>query len=187
MNSDLSQTPSNGDLGGGGDPWDVAHGAWVSPKHTTASVLSLLLGWLGIDRFYMGRIVLGILKLITFGGGGIWWVVDMILVGSGKARDSSGSPLISFGNQDMPTEGAEQPRYGMVSQKHFVAVILEVLLGWLGVDRMYMGRVGLGILKLVVSLVTFGVGAAIWGIVDYILITSGKAIDGNGNPLIQYQ
>ena len=173
MNSDSSQMP------------DVTHGAWVSEKHTTASVLSLLLGWLGIDRFYMGRIGLGILKLITLGGAGVWWVVDMILVGSGKARDSSGAPLISFGSQDMPVGGGSA-RYGMVSQKHFVAVILEVLVGWLGVDRMYMGRVRLGILKLVVGLVTFGVGATIWGIVDYILITSGKAIDGDGNPLIRY-
>lgn len=185
MNSDLSQTPSNGDLGSG-DPWDVAHGAWVSPKHTTASVLSLLLGWLGIDRFYMGRIGLGILKLITIGGVGVWWAVDMILVGSGKARDSSGTPLISFGDPPDAVDGGMPPRYGMVSQKHFVAVILEVLLGGLGVDRMYMGRVGLGILKLIVSLITFGVGAFVWGIVDYILITSGKAIDGDGNPLIRY-
>lgn len=182
MNSDLSQTPSNGNQGG--DPWDYAHGARISSQHTTASVLSLLLGWLGIDRFYMGRIGLGILKLITLGGAGIWWVVDMILVGSGKARDSSGTPLISFGDQDTPVGGAA--RYGMVSQKHFVAVILEVLVGWLGVDRMYMGRVRLGILKLVVGLVTFGIGATVWGIVDYILITSGKAIDGDGNPLIRY-
>lgn len=184
MNSDLSQTPSNGDHGG--DPYDVPHGAWISPKHTTASVLSLLLGWLGIDRFYMGRIGLGILKLITIGGVGVWWVVDMILVGSGKARDSSGTPLITFGGPEMPTDGGMPSRYGMVSQKHFVAVILEVLLGGLGVDRMYMGRVRLGILKLVVGLVTFGVGAFVWGIVDYILITSGKAIDGDGNPLIRY-
>ena len=184
MNSDFSETPD--DPNQGGDPQSFAYGAWVSPKHATASVLSLLLGWLGIDRFYMGRIGLGILKLITIGGVGIWWVVDMILVGSGKARDGSGSPLISFGDQQMPVDGGMPPRYGMVSQKHFVAVILEVLLGGLGVDRMYMGRVGLGILKLIVGLVTFGVGAAIWGIVDYILITSGKAIDGDGNPLIRY-
>ena len=174
------------DVNQGGDPWNLAHGAWVSPKHTTASVLSLLLGWLGIDRFYMGRIGLGIIKLITIGGIGVWWVVDMILVGSGKARDGSGTPLISFGGQEMPVDSGMPPRYGMVSQKQFVSVILNVLLGGFGIDRMYMGRIGLGILKLVVSVITFGGGAFVWGIVDYILITSGKAIDGNGKPLIQY-
>ena len=184
MNSDFSETPSSANQGG--DPHSFVHGAWISPKHTTASVLSLLLGWLGIDRFYTGRIGLGILKLITIGGLGIWWIVDMILVGAGKARDGSGTPLISFSDQQMPVDGGMPSRYGMVSQKHFVAVILEVLLGWLGVDRMYMGRVGLGILKLIVGIVTFGFGAAIWGIVDYILISSGKAIDGDGNPLIRY-
>lgn len=89
------------DVNQGGDPWNLAHGAWVSPKHTTASVLSLLLGWLGIDRFYMGRIGLGILKLvvsvITFGGGAfVWGIVDYILITSGKAIDGNGKPLIQY-------------------------------------------------------------------------------------------
>jgi TM2 domain-containing membrane protein YozV len=45
-----------------------------------ALLLSILVGSLGIDRFYMGYIGLGILKLITFGGFGIWWLIDLILV-----------------------------------------------------------------------------------------------------------
>jgi len=45
-----------------------------------ALVLSILVGSLGIDRFYMGYVGLGILKLITFGGFGIWWLIDLILV-----------------------------------------------------------------------------------------------------------
>ena len=39
-----------------------------------ALLLSIFLGQLGIDRFYMGYIGTGILKLITFGGCGIWWL-----------------------------------------------------------------------------------------------------------------
>jgi len=40
------------------------------------TVLSWSIGYFGADRFYKGDIGLGILKLITFGGVGIWWLVD---------------------------------------------------------------------------------------------------------------
>ena len=39
-------------------------------------ILSWLLGYLGADRFYKGQILWGILKLITLGIGGIWWLID---------------------------------------------------------------------------------------------------------------
>ena len=45
-----------------------------------ALVMSIFFGTLGIDRFIMGHIGLGILKLITAGGLGIWWLVDVILI-----------------------------------------------------------------------------------------------------------
>jgi len=43
-------------------------------------VMSVVFGALGVDRFIMGKIGTGILKLITFGGLGIWWLVDVILI-----------------------------------------------------------------------------------------------------------
>ncbi len=43
---------------------------------------NIWLGWLGIDRFIVGDIVLGILKLITGGGFGIWVLVDCFLIGN---------------------------------------------------------------------------------------------------------
>ena len=45
-----------------------------------ALLLSILVGSLGVDRFYMGYVGLGILKLVTLGGFGIWWLIDLILV-----------------------------------------------------------------------------------------------------------
>ena len=45
-----------------------------------ALILSIFLGELGIDRFYLGYIGTGILKLITCGGFGIWWLIDLITV-----------------------------------------------------------------------------------------------------------
>lgn len=43
-------------------------------------VLSILVGQLGVDRFMMGQIGLGIVKLITVGGCGVWWIIDIILI-----------------------------------------------------------------------------------------------------------
>ena len=51
---------------------------------TTAIILSIFLGWLGVDRFYFGYTGLGILKLLTCGGWGIWWVIDIILIACGS-------------------------------------------------------------------------------------------------------
>ena len=62
-------------------------------KWSTALVLSILLGGLGVDRFYMGYTVLGILKLITMGGVGIWWLIDLVMIATNKLPDASGQPL----------------------------------------------------------------------------------------------
>ena len=48
-------------------------------KYLVALLLSIFLGWLGVDRFYVNHIGLGILKLITCGGLGIWWLIDIIM------------------------------------------------------------------------------------------------------------
>jgi hypothetical protein len=59
-------------------------------------LLSLLLGVLGVDRFYLGKVGTGILKLITLGGIGIWALIDLILVLTNKTRDKQGLPLEGY-------------------------------------------------------------------------------------------
>lgn len=55
---------------------------------TTALIISVLIGGLGIDRFYIGDTGLGIAKLLTCGGLGIWTIVDWFLI-MGAAREKN--------------------------------------------------------------------------------------------------
>ncbi len=62
---------------------------------TTLLILSILLGGLGVDRFYAGHIGLGVLKLLTIGGCGIWALIDIIMVATGKFTDADGLPIVN--------------------------------------------------------------------------------------------
>ncbi len=58
---------------------------------TTALILSILLGGMGVDRFYLGYIGMGVLKLLTAGCFGILWIIDIINIASGKLVPADGS------------------------------------------------------------------------------------------------
>ncbi|MGV0874369.1 NINE protein [Mycolicibacterium sp. XJ879] len=66
-----------------------------------------------------------------------------------------------------------------------VAGLLQLvgLIGIVGIGRIYLGNTGLGIAQLIVGLITCGVGAVIWGIVDAVLILTDKVRDPEGRPL----
>jgi TM2 domain-containing membrane protein YozV len=56
-------------------------------------MLCFFLGALGVHRFYVGKIGTGIVQLLTFGGLGIWALVDFIMVVTGNFKDAQGMTI----------------------------------------------------------------------------------------------
>jgi TM2 domain-containing membrane protein YozV/RNA polymerase subunit RPABC4/transcription elongation factor Spt4 len=76
-----------------------ARPANASPKSrlvvTLLSILPALIGVNGVHRFYLGKIGTGLLMLFTFGGLGVWTLIDFIMAVSGAMKDKDGK-LITF-------------------------------------------------------------------------------------------
>jgi hypothetical protein len=60
----------------------------------TTLLLCIFLGYLGVHRFYTGHIAIGVIQLLTAGGCGIWWLIDLIMIITNSYRDSNGMPLV---------------------------------------------------------------------------------------------
>lgn len=60
----------------------------------TTLLLCIFVGVLGVHRFYTGHIAIGVIQLLTVGGCGIWWIVDLIMIVTGSYTDSNGLPLL---------------------------------------------------------------------------------------------
>src|SRR6516162_2089196 len=82
-------------------------------------LLCQFLGTLGVHRFYNGRIISGIFQLLTFGGFGIWVLIDLIMIISGDFKDVYNRPL------------DQQPMIGG-GRNWTTAAFLCLFLGWLG-------------------------------------------------------
>lgn len=71
------------------------------------------------------------------------------------------------------------------TKSKFLAAILAFFLGCYGIDQFYLGFVKTGIIRIVVSFVTCGLGGALWGVIDCIRIATGSIKeDSKGNPIV---
>lgn len=81
---------------------------------TTTLILSILLGGLGVDRFYLGYTGMGVLKLLTGGCFGVLWIIDIINIATGKLLPADGSAydddfvVSSSPSQSTPNKSVQQ-------------------------------------------------------------------------------
>jgi len=69
----------------------------ISPKSRLATtLLAFFLGEFGVHRFYLGKIGTAIAMLLTFGGLGIWALIDFIMAVSGAMKDKEGRHIKSW-------------------------------------------------------------------------------------------
>jgi TM2 domain-containing membrane protein YozV len=55
-----------------------------------AFLLCLFFGFFGVHRYYVGKVATGVLELLTFGGLGVWWFLDLIVILLGGFTDKEG-------------------------------------------------------------------------------------------------
>ena len=74
-------------------PASAVPGVFSEKSYIAAMLLAWFLGVFGVDRFYLGYTGLGLAKLFTLGGFGIWAFIDFVLIALRKVPDRQGKPL----------------------------------------------------------------------------------------------
>ena len=61
-----------------------------SKRKLPAFLLCLFFGIFGVHRFYVGKVGTGVLQLLTVGGAGVWWLIDLLVILLGGFTDKEG-------------------------------------------------------------------------------------------------
>jgi TM2 domain-containing membrane protein YozV len=132
------------------------------PTHSLMiGYIAWLFGFIGAHRFYYGKPISGTIYFFTLGIFLIGWIVDLFLI---PAMDREAEIRFIPGPVD-----------------YNVAWLLLVFLGMFGLHRMYMGKIGTGL----VYLLTFGLCGLgyiydLWTLNDQITLINGRY--GNNRP-----
>ena len=148
-------------------------------SRTVALILASIphTGILGIDRFYLGYVWTGLLKLITAGGCLVWYVIDIIRISKGITTDSAGRPLIKRQPQQKIQHGTQTTTK---QKSRSIALFLAIcpITALCGVDRFYLGYIWSGLLKILT-----GGGILVLYVMDIVRIARGTATDKWKRPL----
>ncbi len=65
----------------------------LSTNWITTLIVAIFFGGLGVHRFMNGKVGTGILMIVTLGGCGIWWLIDIIYIATEKFTNANGDPI----------------------------------------------------------------------------------------------
>ena len=172
----------------------------------TVGLLAVFVGWLGVHRFYVGRMrsgalqtLLGTLSILS---GGVpvflvphlmWVVLDVVWIITREFRDSNGRRIARLNSEDRRqyngNNGASmhhapgRERDATTSRcSRAIALILTLLLGFVGAHRFYVGRTGTAL----AMLFTVG-GLGIWWLIDVVIVASGQLKDNEGKWVSEWE
>lgn len=131
-------------------------------------ILALLpTGLLGMDRFYLGKIGTGILKFITLGGCGIWYIVDII-------RYLTKDDITDYNGNELTGREVVDPT--------LLAIISMTPFNWF-----YLKKNNLSVIKLILLLTSFlvvtGIAYLIWCLVDLYKALKGQRVPSDGREV----
>lgn len=110
--------------------------------------------------------------------------------GYGQPNPAYGQPAPNYGapagyNPMDPEAPYGRDMYGvpLSDKQKMVAGLLQIFFGYLGIGRFYLGDTGKGVGMIAASIFTCGLAGSIWGLIDGIMILTGKVTDMHGRPL----
>ena len=169
----------------------------------TVGLLAVFVGWLGVHRFYVGRMRSGALQTalgtLSIVSGGVpvfliplimWVILDVVWIITREFRDDNGRRIARFDSEDRRVYNGARAHHGPGKARdattsrcsRAIALILTLLLGFVGAHRFYVGRSGTAL----AMLFTLG-GLGMWWLIDIVIVASGQLKDNEGKWVSEWE